>query len=221
VLLTYTANNTSVGNLWQVIQDYTQNSEATFQSEIPNFVQLAEERVYNSVQLPALRKSVTGGLTVGNQYLTLPVDYLNTFSLSTIDPVTGNQSFLIDKDVEFIREAYPGVTVTATPKYFAQFDYQTFIVGPTPDQSYAVELHYGYYPPSIVTVGNSWVGENFAEVLLYGALREAYVFMKGEADVTQMYESKYQESMGLLKQFIDGKLRRTTFRDGQVRVPVK
>ena len=220
MLLTYTANNTSVGNLWQVIQDYTQNQEATFVSEIPNFVELAEERIYNSVQLPALRKSVTGGLTGGNQYLTLPADYLSTMALSIIDS-SGNQSFLIDKDVEFIREAYPGVAATATPKYFGQFDYQTFIVGPTPDQSYNVELHYNYYPPSIVTVGNSWVGENFAEVLLYGALREAYVFMKGEADVIQMYEGNYQEALALLKQLSDGKLRRTTFRDGQVRVPVK
>ena len=164
---------------------------------------------------------MTGALTVSNPYLTLPSSYISTFSLAVTDPVTGNQSFLIDKDVNFIREAYPSTTYSAQPVYFAQFDYQTLIVGPTPDQSYNVELHYQYYPTSITVEGTSWLGDNFGSVLLYGSLREAYIFMKGEADVIQMYEGKFQEGMMLLKQLADGKLRRTAYRDGQVRVPVK
>lgn len=212
--LTYTA-------LKQTIQDYTQNSETTFVSNIPNFVQLAEERVYNSVQIPAIRKNQTGTMTSGNKYLTLPTDWLATFSLTVIDPVTGAQSFLLDKDVNFIRESFPVPSASGTPAYYAQFDVNTLILGPTPDAAYAVELHYYYYPESIVTAGTSWLGSNFAEVLLYGALREAYLFMKGEADIIQNYEQKYQEGMGLLKQLGDGKNRQDAYRNGQVRVPVQ
>jgi hypothetical protein len=213
VNLTYTA-------LKQTIQDYTQNTETTFVSNIPNFVQLAEERVYNSVQIPAIRKNQIGTMTSGNKYLTLPTDWLATFSLTVINPTTGAQAFLLDKDVNFIRESFPTPSTTGTPAYYAQFDVNTLILGPTPDASYQVELHYYYYPESIVTAGSSWLGSNFAEVLLYGSLREAYLFMKGEADIIQNYEQKYQEGMGLLKQLGDGKNRRDAYRNGQVRVPV-
>lgn len=219
--LTYAVGTASPTNLWQVIQDFTVNSEATFVSEIPNFVQIAENKIYQSVQIPAIRKNQTSAMTVGFQYLTLPPDYIYTYSLSLTDPFTQKQEFLVDKDVNFIRAAYPLVTQTATPQYYGQFDFQTLIIGPTPDQSYTVELHYGYFPQTIVTAGNSWLGNNFADVLLYGSLREAYIFMKGEADVIQMYEGKYEESLMLLKQTGDGKLRRSGYRDGQVRVPVK
>jgi len=207
--------------LTQAIEDYCQNTEPTFVSNIPTFVQLAEERVYNSVQLPAIRKNQTGTLTATNKYLTLPTDWLATFSLAVIDPVSGAYSYPLDKDVNFIRQSFPTPTVTGTPGFYAQFDQNTLILGPTPDQSYAVELHYYYYPTSIVTAGTSWLGNNFAEVLLYGALREAYLFMKGEQDIIGYYEQKYQEGMGLLKQLGDGKNRRDAYRNGQVRVPVQ
>jgi hypothetical protein len=206
--------------LVQAIEDYCQNTEPTFVSNIPNFVQLAEERVYNAVQIPAIRKNQTGTVTASNKYLTLPTDWLATFSLAVIDPATGAQTFLLDKDVNFIRQSYPTPTSTGTPAYYAQFDVSTLILGPTPDASYAVELHYYYYPTSIVTAGTSWLGTNFEEVLLYGALREAYLFMKGEADIIQNYEQKYQEGLALLKQLGDGKNRRDAYRNGQVRVPV-
>jgi hypothetical protein len=206
--------------LVQAIEDYCQNTEPTFVSNIPNFVQLAEERVYNAVQIPAIRKNQTGTTTASNKYLTLPTDWLATFSLAVIDPVTGAQTFLLDKDVNFIRQSYPIPTSTGTPAYYAQFDVSTLIIGPTPDISYAVELHYYYYPTSIVTAGTSWLGTNFEEVLLYGSLREAYLFMKGEADIIQNYEQKYQEGLALLKQLGDGKNRRDAYRNGQVRVAV-
>lgn len=220
MIVTYTVGVSSPTNLWQLIQDYCQNTETTFVADIPTFVQLAEERVYNSVQIPAIRKNQTGTMTSGNKYLTLPTDWLATFSLAVIDPSTQAQTFLLDKDVNFIRESFPVPSATGTPTHYAQFDQNTLILGPTPDASYGVELHYYYYPTSIVSAGSSWVGNNFGEVLLYGALREAYLFMKGEQDVIQYYEQKYQEGMGLLKQLGDGKNRRDAYRNGQVRVPV-
>ena len=203
-----------------LIQDYTENSESSFVSNIPTFVQLAEERIYNTVQIPAIRKNQTGALTAGNKYLTLPTDWLATFSLAVIDPVTQAQTFLLNKDVNFIRESFPVPTDTSTPTHYGQFDQNTLILGPTPDLSYAVELHYYYYPESIVTASTSWLGDNFETVLLYGSLREAYQYMKGEEDLTAQYEAKYQESLGLLKQLGDGKDRQDTYRTGQVRVKV-
>jgi hypothetical protein len=220
VQLTYTAGVSSPTNLWQLIQDYCQNTETTFVTDIPTFVQLAEERIYNSVQIPAIRKNQTGTLTATNKYLTLPTDWLATFSLAVTDPGTGAQTFLLDKDVNYIREAFPVPSVTGTPTHYGQFDQNTLILGPTPDQNYSVELHYYYYPASIVTATNSWVGTNFGEVLLYGSLREAYLFMKGEQDIITYYDQKYQEGMGLLKQLGDGKNRRDAYRSGQARVPV-
>lgn len=291
--------------LAQAIQDYAETTESVFVYNIPNFVQLAEERIYNSVQLPAIRKNVIGNFTSGDKYLALPSDYLASFSLAVID-ATGSYEYLIDKDVNFIRQAYPSPSDSGTPKYYGQFDEDTYIIGPTPDADYQTELHYYYYPLSIVKgqitgfaaptggsgyvdglyenvnltggngqfasaditvalgvvttvtvvnpgalyvngdiltcantflggtgsgfsvavnnigneAGTSWLGDNFESVLLYGALREAVIFQKGEQDMVNYYEQKYQESLVLLKVLGDGKDRRSAYRDGQVRVPV-
>lgn len=207
--------------LVQLIQDYCENSEQSFVDNIPTFVQVAEERIYNTVQLPAIRKNVTGNMTTGNKYLSVPDDWLANFSMAVIDPVTQAEYFLLDKDVNFIREAYPTPTSTGQPQYYAIFDDNSFILGPTPDKDYGVELHYYYYPPSIVTAGTSWLGDNFETVLLYGCLREAYLYMKGESDITTFYENKYLESLNLLKQLGEGKNRRDAYRNGQIRVPVQ
>jgi len=206
--------------LVSTIENYCENTESLFVSSIPTFVQLAEERIYNSVQLPAIRKNQTGAMTGGDKYLTLPTDWLATFSLAVIDPTTSAQTFLLNKDVNYIREAYPTPSSTGTPAHYAQFSDTSLIVGPTPDANYGVELHYYYYPESIVTAGTSWVGNNFETVLLYGSLREAQVFMKGEADIIANYEAKYQESMMLLKVLGDGKDRRDAYRSGQARIAV-
>jgi len=200
------------------IQSYTENQFQT--DDINTFIEQAEQRIYNSVQLPALRKNVTGTLTSGNKYLTTPTDWLATFSLAVID-VTGDYKYLLDKDVNFIREAYPAPTDEGLPEYYAQFDQNTFILGPTPDANYNMELHYFYYPESIVTAGTSWVGDNFDSVLLYGALLEAYTYMKGEADVITQYQKQFDSAMMLLKQLGDGKNRRDSYRNGQVRDPVR
>jgi hypothetical protein len=189
-------------------------------ANIPTFVQLAEERVYNTVQIPAIRRNQIGTLSLGNKYLTLPSDWLATFSLAVITPVTGVQEFLLDKDVNFIRQSYPSPTDTGMPKYYAIFDDNTLILGPTPDTAYQVEMHYYYYPQSIVTAGTSWLGDNFENVLLYGSLREAYTYLKGEADMMQYYEQKYQEAIQQLMRLGDGMNRRDSYRSGQVRLPV-
>ncbi len=206
--------------LVDLVKQYTQNEETSFVANIPNFVQLAEERIYNAVFIPAIRKNQIGTLTPSNKYLTVPADWLANFSLSVIDPVTNAQTFLLDKDVNFIRECYPDPDDVGVPKYYAIFDKNTFILGPTPDSNYQVELHYYYYPESIVTANTSWLGDNFETVLLYGTLREAYIYMKGEQDMMQYYEQKYQESLGLLKLLGEGKDRRDAYRSGLNRIPV-
>ena len=292
--------------LSQAIQSYAESTEQLFVDNIPNFVQLAEERVYNAVQIPAIRKNVTGNFTSGDHYLALPNDYLASFSLAVID-ANGNYEYLIDKDVNFIRQSYPNATTdTGAPRYYAQFQPYTYLIGPTPDSNYQTELHYYYYPVTIVqggiagfgtitpgsgytngvyeeivltggdgraatatitvsggvvtavtlvnpgffyisgnslsaptaylggtgsgfsvlvnniqnTTGTSWLGNNFETVLLYGALREAVIFQKGEQDMVNYYEQKYQESLALLKELGDGKDRRSAYRDGQLRLPV-
>lgn len=206
--------------LVDLVKQYTQNEETSFVANIPVFVQLAEERIYNAVFIPAIRKNQIGTLTPSNKYLTLPADWLANFSLAVITPVTNAQTFLIDKDVNFIRECYPDPDDIGVPKYYAIFDKNTLILGPTPDSNYQVELHYYYYPESIVTASTSWLGDNFETVLLYGTLREAYLYMKGEQDMIQYYEQKYQESLGLLKLLGEGKDRRDAFRSGLNRIPV-
>ena len=206
--------------LVDLVKQYTQNEETSFVANIPTFVQLAEERIYNAVFIPAIRKNQIGTLTPNNKYLTLPGDWLANFSLAVITPVTNAQKFLLDKDVNFIRECYPDPDDNGVPKYYAIFDKNTVILGPTPDSNYQVELHYYYYPESIVTATTSWLGDNFETVLLYGTLREAYLYMKGEQDLINYYEQKYQESLGLLKLLGEGKDRRDAFRSGLNRIPV-
>ena len=190
--------------------------ETTFTSDqLAMFVQQTEQFIYNTVQLPALRKNVTGTVTTGNKYLAVPSDYLYTYSLAVINS-DGSYDYLLDKDVNFIREAYPTPTSTGTPKHYANFNDSTFILGPTPSADLTVELHYGYYPESIVTASTlPWLGENFDSALLNGSLVEAIRFMKGEPDLVQMYQQMYLQSITLLKNMGDGKLRGDTYREGQ------
>jgi len=202
------------------IQNYTENQ---FTTDVVNtFITQAEQRIYNTVQLPALRKNVTGTTTAGNKYLAIPTNWLATFSLAIINS-TNEYTYLLNKDVNFIRQSYPDTDSDfyGEPAYYAVFDNTSFILGPTPDDNYAVELHYFYYPESITTAGNSWLGDNFSSTLLYGSLLEAYTYMKGEADVMAKYQQRYDEAMALLKQLGDGKDRQDAYRSGQVRYPVK
>lgn len=189
--------------------------------ELAMFTEQAEQKIYNTVQIPAIRKNVTGALTTGVKYLQIPSDFLYVYSLAVIES-NGEYHYLVDKDVNFIREAYPrDVTATRTlPKYYAIFDASAFIVGPTPDQAYSAELHYGYYPESIVTAGTTWLGTEFDSALLNGALIEAIRFMKGEQDLVAQYQQLYVQAIGLLKNLGDGKLRTDTYRTVQVRNPV-
>ena len=200
------------------IQSYVENQFAT--EDIDTFIRQTEQRVYSAIQLPVLRKNVTGSVTASNKYLTCPTDWLATYSVAVIDPLTGEYEYLLNKDVNFIREAFPFPLVSGKPTHYAQFDQNTFILGPTPDDTYGVELHYFYYPESIVDAGNTWLGDNFDSVLLYGALLEAYVFMKGEQDVMANYQKRYDDAMAMLKMLGDGKNRTDAYRDGQARYPV-
>lgn len=207
--------------LTQALQDYLETSETSFVSNIPNFVRQAEERIYRSVQIPELRKNATAATTSGNQYLARPSDFLSVFSLAVVDG-SGNYSYLYDKDVNFIREAYPSSSTSGLPKYYAQFDGDqtgvtegNFILGPTPNGVYTVELHYYYDPPSIVTTGTSWLGTNAEAALLYGSLVEAYTYLKGDADMAKVYMDRYAEAMGQLFG-IDVRSKRDDYRDGVV-----
>ena len=206
--------------LVQAIQDYTQNEETSFVSNIPTFVQQAEERINRSIMLPELRKNATATMTAGNKYVARPSDFLSVFSFAVID-AAGDTTYLLGKDVSFIREAYPSSGTQAIPKYYAQFDgdYDTdegnFILGPTPDANYDVELHYYYDPPSIVTSGTSWYGTNAESALLYGSLIEAYTYMKGEADLIALYTGRYKEAMGQLTG-VDIRSDRDEYRNGKV-----
>jgi len=201
------------------IQSYVENEFAV--ADINTFIQQTEQRVYNAIQLPAIRKNVTGSVSSGNKYLTCPTDWLATFSMAMIS-ATNEYTYLLDKDVNFIRESFPDTDPAfyGVPQYYAQFDQDSFILGPTPDANYSVELHYYYYPQSIVTASTTWLGDNFDSVLLYGSLLEAYTYMKGEADVIAGYQKRYDEALALLKTLGDGKNRRDAYRSGQVRVPV-
>ena len=204
------------------IQDYTENQFTT--TVINTFITQAEQRIYNTVQLPALRKNVTGTTTLGNKYLAIPTGWLATFSLAVINS-DNEYLYLLNKDVNFIRQSFPDTDTDfyGVPQYYAVFDNSAFILGPTPDDNYDVELHYFYYPESITTVsgGTTWLGDNFSSVLLYGSLLEAYTYMKGEKDVLDNYRTRYDEAMLLLKQLADGKDRQDAYRSGQVRYPVK
>lgn len=192
----------------------------TSTEQINTFIQQAEQRVFNTVQLLDLRKNVTGSVTAGNKYLTVPSDWLANFSMAVVDG-SGNYEYLINKDVSFIRQAFPNPNDQGLPYCYAYFDEDSYILGPTPDADYVVELHYFYYPQSIVAAGTSWLGDNFDSVLLYGSLLEAYTFMKGEPDIIAGYQKRYDEAMGMLKQLGEGKNREDNYRTRQVRYPVR
>jgi hypothetical protein len=205
------------------VNDSSGSGTSTFTSkeQIDTFIKEAEQRIYNSVQILALRKNVTGQVTAGNRYLSTPSDWLANFSLAAIDPVTGGYEYLLNKDVNYIREAFPFPATSGKPTHYAYFDEDSYILGPTPDADYVMELHYFYYPQSIVDAGTSWLGDNFDSVLLYGSLLEAYTFMKGETDVIQNYTARYNEALALLKQLGEGKNRQDMYRTQQARVPVR
>jgi hypothetical protein len=221
------------------IQTYTENNFPTITladsstvsstAQLNRFITQAEQRIYNSVQFPSIRKNVTGTVTASNKYLACPNDFLSTFSLAVIN-TDGSYEYLLNKDVNFIRQAYPTPTDTATPKYYALFGPTTtsgptptvtnelsFILGPTPDITYTVELHYYYYPESITTAATTWLGDNFDTVLLYGSLVEAYTFMKGEPDLIGLYDGKYKEALALAQRLGDGLERGDAYRSGQYR----
>jgi hypothetical protein len=213
------------------IQAYTENTETDFVANIPVFVTQSEQRIYNSVQFPSIRKNMTGVVSTTSTYLSAPDDYLASYSLAVID-ADGNYEYLLNKDVNFIRQAYPKATDTGLPKYYALFgptvnsstitDELTFILGPKPDANYTVELHYYYYPESITVAadGRTWLGDNFDSVLLYGSLVEAYTYMKGETDMMALYNQKFMEALALAKRLGDGMERQDAYRSGQFRQKV-
>ena len=221
--------------LYNTIQSYTENqfpdvylanaSTVSATTQINTFITQAEQRIYNSVQFPSLRKNVTGFTTTSNKYLACPSDFLASYSMAVI-AADGSYEYLLNKDVNFIRQAYPQPTDTAIPKYYALFgpsytnsDELSFILGPTPDAVYNMELHYFFYPDSISVAadGRTWLGDNFDTVLLYGSLVEAYIFMKGEVDIITMYETKYKEALALAQRLGDGLERSDAYRSGQYR----
>ena len=220
------------------IQSYTENQFPTTYladgsgvdatTQINTFITQAEQRIFNTVQFPSLRRNVTGTTSTNNKYLACPSDFLSAYSMAVVDR-TGNYEYLLNKDVNFIRQAYPNPTDTAIPKYYALFgpsysnsDELSFILGPTPDAAYTVELHYFFYPESITAAadGRTWLGDNFDSVLLYGSLVEAYTFMKGEADMVQLYNTKYMEALSMAKRLGDGLERQDAYRSGQYRQAV-
>lgn len=209
------------------------NETSTGKDQIDLFIKQAEERIYNSVQIPPLRKNVTGYLTTDTKYLSCPSDFMSVFSLAVVEDYQGpdeNYTYLLDKDVNFIRQVYPNSSVKGLPKYYALFgptvtngsatDELSFIVGPTPDDGYRVELHYYAYPTSIVDAGTSWLGDNYSPVLLYGTLVEGYIFMKGEQDLIALYDGKFKEALAQLNRLGTGLERGDAYRDGQAKIPV-
>ena len=223
--------------LFSQIQTYTENifpdtylangSTVSYTTQINTFIQQAEARIYNTVQIPSLRRNVTGNCSSSTQYLGCPNDYLSTYSMAVIDPTLGTYEYLLNKDVNFIRQAYPDPNAKGTPRYYALFGSRlndpnelSFILGPSPDAIYSIELHYNAYPESIVTAGTSWLGDNYSPALLYGSLVEAYQYMKGEADMLAMYNTKYQEAMQQLNRLGTGLERQDAYRSGQARIKV-
>ena len=219
------------------IQTYTENifpdtylangSAVTATTQINTFIQQAEERIYNTVQIPSLRRNVTGNCSSSTQYLGCPNDYLSTYSMAVIDPTLGTYEYLLNKDVNFIRQSYPDPNAKGTPRYYALFGSRlndpnelSFILGPSPDSAYTIELHYFYYPESIVTAGSSWLGDNYSPVLLYGSLVEAYTYMKGETDMLLAYNTKYNEALQQLNRLGTGLERGDAYRDGQAKIKV-
>ena len=212
-------------DLVTAVQDYCENTFPT--ADMNTFIQQAEQRIYNTAQPANLRKNVTGVTQSGNKYLSAPVDFLSTYSIAVYPQGGGNYTYLLNKDVNFIRDAYPNPSSTGTPKHYAIFgpnsndiNELTFILGPTPDAIYGVELHYYYYPESIVTAQTTWLGDNFDSVLLYGTICEAFVYMRQETDMSKLAQERYVQAIALYKNLADGKQRMDAYRDGQVRVPV-
>lgn len=201
--------------LVQAIKDFTQYSETTFNANINTFIQNAEERLLYAVDLEVFRKNQTGNLSTGNKYLTVPSDYLAPFSLSVT--INGSQIFLLMKDVEYLQEYNP-TGATGSPKYYALFDVDNFIIAPSPAGNYPVELHYYYRPESIVTANTTWLGDNAQQALLYGCLVEAYTFMKGEPDLLNLYNQRFNESLARLKNYGEGRENDDAYRDGLIRV---
>jgi hypothetical protein len=217
------------------INAYTENqfgNDSTGSPEVNTFIKQAELRVYNTVQFPSLRKNVTGITQINNKYLSAPTDFLAVYSIAAVDD-DSNYQYLLNKDVNFIRAAYPNATDAGFPEYYALFGPTTtnavsptittelsFILGPTPDAQYTVELHYYYYPESIVTATNTWLSDNFDAVLLYGSLLEAYTYMKGEQDVLAQYQKRYDDALMMAKRLGDGMERGDAYRDGQYKQKV-
>jgi hypothetical protein len=208
-----------------LVADYCENTFPTV--DMDAFIRQAEQRIYNTVQIANLRKNVTGTITANNKYLSCPDDFLSAYSLALYPVGGGEYLYLLNKDVNFMREAYPNPATTGKPKHYAIFGPQSsnvnelsFIVGPTPSITYSAELHYYYYPESIVTAGQTWLGDNFDSALLYGTMCEAVTYIKGEADMVKLYQDRYVQAIALLKNLGDGKQRADAYRDGQVRVSV-
>ena len=200
------------------IQDYTQNSETSFVNNLPVFIRVAEERILKNVQLTLFRKNATGNMTASNQYLAAPSDFLAPFSLSYTNG-DGDKEFLEYKDVNFVQEFNPDATTTGAPRYYAYFDLSSFLIGPTPNDSYVVELHYFYRPASLTSgsgSGTTWLSTNAEVALLYGCLIEAYTYMKGEADVMQEYEKRFAEAVISLKNFGEAKEVTDAYRTGLI-----
>ena len=207
------------------VNDYCENSFPT--DNMNTFIRQAEQRIYNTAQPANLRKNVTGTITAANKYLSAPDDFLSVYSLAVYPVAGGDYLYLLNKDVNFVRDAYPNPTSTGKPKHYAIFGPQSnnlnelsFILGPTPDVNYSAELHYYYYPESIVTASTTWLGDNFDSVLLYGTICEALVYMKGEGDMMTVAQGRYVQAIALYKNLSDGKQRADAYRDGQVRVAV-
>ena len=202
-----------------LIQDYCENSETTFVANIPTFVRQAEQRIYRTVMLPEFRDTATLSVSAGTQYVARPADFLSVFSMAVIS-AAGQYTYLLDKDVNFLREAYPDPTNTGRPKYYAQYNGDdgasegNFILGPTPDADYQIELHYYRDPESIVTAGTSWLGTNADTALMYGAIVEAYTYVKGDADLMKTYLDRYNEAMAQLN-MIGARSTRDDYRDGR------
>tara|TARA_R110002110_G_scaffold225297_1_gene439331 strand:- start:69 stop:701 length:633 start_codon:yes stop_codon:yes gene_type:complete len=206
-------------DLRTAIQDYANNTGTSFVASVPTFVKQAEQRIYRSVNLPVNRKNVAGLMTDGNKYLAVPTDFLLPLSLSLTS--SSNQVFLLNKDANFIRSTYPNASTEGVPKYYGMFTDDTFILGPTPNANFVTELHYYYQPASIVDSSTSWLGTNADTVLLYGSLVEAYTYMKGDADIMQLYQQRYQEALDLLRAQAEGRMTGDEYRDGATRMMVK
>ena len=205
--------------LKQAIQDYTENTETTFVNNLSRFILQAEERMYRSISIPDLRKVVTASLVASQRFLSKPSDFLNTYSIAVVQS-DNSYKFLLEKDPSFIREAYPTTATTGVPEYYANHSSTEFILAPTPSSTLTVQLHYAYDPESITVAssGTSWLGDNAEAALLYASLIEAYIFMKGDADILQMYETKYQDAIAQLSNLVEGRLKRDSYRDGEPRI---